>query len=208
MSESKKTTLSKEDSRVLEKLKEMMEKKGISQEDLEKDCFFSHSKVKSYLTGQRRITEQAVREISEFYNINFNWFYDKTKFMDDIDIQVHNLSLLHKVFRMKVVPNRCAYYDTSYDISSIALCFDKRYIRYIFEIYQLERERNNPKSVFSDEDFDKKRKEIFSKHEKYLRQIFELDDFVEAKALICESADDISFVNILTTIYEGEQDNY
>lgn len=58
MSNNKKTKLTDEDLEVLEKLKIMMSKKGIVKEDLEKNCFFSHSKVKSYLDGQRRITEK------------------------------------------------------------------------------------------------------------------------------------------------------
>lgn len=122
-------------------------------------------------------------------------------------MQVHNLSVLNKVFRMKIVPNRFVRDGISYDISSMALRFDQRYINYITEIYKLEQEQNNPNSEFSEEDFARKRKEILSKHEKYLRQIFELNDFVEAKSLAVESADDISFVDMLMTVCDNAQDD-
>lgn len=203
----KKTNLTDEDLQVLKKLKIMMSKKGISKEDLEKNCFFSHSKVKSYLEGQRRITEKSVRDISDFYNLNYNWFYGKAQFMDDVDMNVNNLSVLNKVFRIRIVPNSFVRDGNSYDISSIALRFDQRYVDYIMDIYKLYLEQNNPDTSFSAEDYAKKRKEIFTKHEKYLRQIFELDNFIEAESIAVDSAEDISFISILNSIYDNTKDN-
>lgn len=207
MSNNKKTQLTEEDLEVLKKLKIMMSKKGISREELEKDCFYSHPRVKSYFEGQRRIPEKVVREISDFYNLNYNWFYGKAQFMDEIDANVHNLFLLNKVFRMRIVPNRFVRDGNSYDISSMALRFDQRYVNYIADIYALEREQNNPNSPFSEEDYARKRKEIFSKHEKYLREIFELDNFIEAESIAVDSAEDISFTEILNSVYDNTQED-
>ncbi len=208
MKKNKTTKLTDEDLLVLNKLEIMMKKKGLRKEDIERDCNFSTSKVKSYLTGQRRITEQSVRDISDYYHIDYNWFYGKTDFMDDIDMHVFNLSVLNKVFRMRIVPNRIVRGKDTYDMSSVALKFDQRYIDYISDIYELEREQANPNSVFSEDEYENKRKEIFSNHERYLRQIFEKDNFIEAKSLAVESADDISFVDMLMTVNNSNKNNY
>lgn len=177
------------------RLKELAQKKRITPEEFYDLTKRTEQTFKGYKEGESVPIDVAL-QIADKYDITLDWFYCRNSFLTETDLMIAILSVLDKVFKLrqvtKMIPRNG---ESPYKYTEMALLIDERFYKFIMDIQDLEHLKS-VSDIFSKEDYQKKREEIYLKHKDCLTNILALDSFNEEKAIQVESFEGINIINI------------
>lgn len=182
------------------RLCELMKIKDISNKELSDMLNLSEESIKKYKTGDRMLGPEHACNIAKNYGVTLDWLYGVSSDMNPVDTMANIVSAMHKIFRIVSKKYIEEEIDGNYICEEMVLQIDKKFHDYLVDIAELQRLQSTPgyNRLFSEDDYTKKRLEIWKRHHDTIEAIFTTDTFDEKQAIEIKSGDldTIQFVNL------------
>lgn len=185
------------------RLKELMKLKGITSEILENDLHVNYETIKKYLNGSRLIPIDKAFIISDKYDVSLDWLYGKDCPMDRHDVILNSIGALGKVFRFREKTVLCLDENGKpIKTTDTVLCVDKRFCDYLKDIQALDQFLRNP--MFTNDDYNRKCKEIMTKHAETLKAVYDDDTFDENATRDILDPYALQVIDLLSSLIESD----
>jgi len=183
------------------RLKELMELRNITVEELQQALHVGKKTIESYRNGNRQIPIVTAHSLADKYSITLDWLFCRNSFLDHEDVMVDILLALGKIFRIKRIKKAYVGQDEKiYYVNEMVLQIDKRFFDYISDVQKLENLKAKSEAgttLLNEGDYKRKRLEVFLKHKEYLKSIFNNDMFNEDIEIQIADFEGITIVDLL-----------
>lgn len=179
-----------------DRLKELMQKKHITQKQLADLCSTSESTIRKYKSGENNIPVEIATIIANEYGVTLDWLYCRSEYMNVNDIEANILLAFEKIFRFTVKKDVQGY---TYPV----LLIDKKFYKYISDLDKL-RQLHDLSDVTSDT-YKTARKEIHMKYKSLFNELFDRDDFDEDIAIQIKDYEGLTILDILSCAVDEKE---
>lgn len=188
-----------QENKAKDRLKQLMEQKGISNSQLAELCSVSVDSIKNYKRGGYRdgLPLDVAIKIADKYRVTLDWLFGRSEYQSETDLMADVVLALDNVFRFT------ARKDAAGDMQPVLL-IDRQFYAYINDLQKLQSLKAASSMIESE--YTNARREIYSKYHELFRGMFNVQGFNENAAIEIHDFEGLTIVDILGNATEYKKE--
>ncbi len=178
-----------------DRLKKLMEQRGVTNRQLGDLCGVAEETVRGYKKGNGVPLDVAIK-IADTYGVTLDWLFGRSEYQNETDLMVDIVLALDKVFR----------FTTIKDASGCewpVLQIDRNFYEYITDLQRLQRLKETSSMI--EKEYVNVRRGIYEKYKTLLNEIFNADGFNENAAIQIRDFEGLTIVDIFANATERKK---